>query len=207
MTARAIVSWSLVILACAESAAHAQSLADLARQEEARRQAVSVPARVFTSKDVPAVALPVPAAVPAPGTPDAPAQPEAPATAPPAAETVSAPPAAPSEEPAPAAAPPSSDTRDETYWRTLHADARAALERTEATLRAFEQQYEALAARFVALGDASERAQVVADMEKAQSEIGRLQQEYIAQAQQVTAIEEQARRAGVPPGWIRQPEA
>lgn len=210
MTGRAIVSCSLVIVACAASAARAQSLAELARQEEARRQAVSVPARAFTNKDVPAVATPAPAAAPTPTAPDTPAQPEAQAAAPAAGaavETEPTPPAAPPQEPAPAAAPPSSDASDEAHWRTLHAEARARLERTEATLRVFEQQYEALAARFVALGDASQRAQVIADMEKAQSEIGRLQQEYVAQSQQLTAVEEQARRAGVPPGWIRQPGA
>lgn len=210
MTARATISWSLVILACAASAARAQSLGELARQEEARRQAVSVPARAFTSKDVRAVPTPAPAAAPTSAAPDTAAQPEAQTAAPASAAadaTEPTPPAAPPQEPAPAEALPSSVASDETHWRTLHAEARARLERTEAALRAFEQQYEALAARFVALGDASQRAQVIADMEKAQAEIGRLQQEYVAQSQQLTAVEEQARRAGVPPGWIRQPEA
>ncbi|MBE3072910.1 MAG: hypothetical protein IMZ67_08045, partial [Acidobacteria bacterium] len=156
MKTRVVLVWTLASLVLAGHVARGQSLADIARKEEARRKAVTTPARVLTNKDV------------RPVTPPAPASPEQ---------------AAPGAQQAPAIAPPSppAEIRDEAYWRTLVTEARAKLERSGGILSVFVQQNEALAVRFAALGDLAQRAQVVAEMEKMQAEIDRVQKEITAQ--------------------------
>jgi len=195
MRTYAVVLWSLAGLTVAGSAAYGQSLADIARKEEERRKAVKTPAKVYTVRDVWRVVGGDPAAVLAPPpavdvSPSAPAQPpDAPSTPPPAA----APP------------PAQSDVKDEAYWRRVVGEARSRLERSALVVGTLRSQYEALAYRFASLSDASQRALVVVEMEKLQTEIDRLQREVSQQTQDLAGLEEQARRAGVPPGWIRPP--
>lgn len=202
MKTRVVLVWTLASLVFAGHVARGQSLADIARKEEARRKAVTTPARVITNKDVrpvtpPAPASPEQAAAGLPGAQQAPAVPTAiPGTD--ALKEAAQPPITPPSPPA--------EIRDEAYWRTLVTEARAKLERSGGILSVFVQQNEALAVRFAALGDLAQRAQVVAEMEKMQAEIDRVQKESAAQTQHIAAIEEQARRAGVPPGWIRLPQ-
>ena len=191
----AVVVWSLAGLTVAGSAAFGQSLADVARKEEERRKAVKTPAKVYTVRDVWKAVGGDPSAVLAPplaqtASPGAPAQPpDSPAAAPQTATPPLAPP----------------DVKDEAYWRRVLGDARSKLERSSLVVGTLRSQYEALAYRFSSLGDATQRALVVAEMEKLQSEIDRLQKEVAQQTQDQASLEEQARRAGVPPGWIRPP--
>jgi hypothetical protein len=200
MKTRVILVSSLASLVFAGSVARGQSLVDIARKEEARRKAVTTPARVYTNQDV------------RPMAPAEPASPEQPAT-PGAAQAPIVPPAGPganapkeTAQPPTTPLPPQTDVKDEASWRSLATEARTKLERSEETLSVFTAQNEVLAGRFAALSDLAQRAQVVAEMQKAQAEIDSLQKEIAAQAQQIAAIEEQARRAGVPPGWIRLPQ-
>jgi len=195
MTIRAVVVWSLVGLAVGGSAAYGQSLADVARKEEERRKAVKTPSKVYTIRDVrkalggdPSTPLaPTPGEAASPGVSARP--PDSPVSAP----QVATPPPVPPE------------VKDEAYWRRLLGDARSKLERSTTVASALRSQYEVLASRFASLADASQRGLVIAEMEKMQSEIDRVQKEIGQQTQDVANLEEQARRAGVPPGWIRPP--
>ena len=200
MTIRLVLVWGLAGLAFAGSTASGQSLADVARQEQARRKAITTPIKEYTNKDVRPLPQPEPPPSPQPETATAPAQQPAEAAA--GADTAATPAAA-----APQTTPPASeaDVKDEAYWRTLASDAREKLEHSQDILSAFQLQNETLATRFAQTGDSAERARLVADIQRVQAEIDRVQTEIAARTQQLAAIEEQARRAGVPPGWIRPP--
>jgi hypothetical protein len=190
-----ILAWSLAGLIAGGSVAYGQTMADVARKEEARRQAVKTPARVYTIQDVQRANG---------ADPTAPVSAPPGGTAAPAASAVSAPGAAAVALPEPSQTEPA--TRDEAYWRGQFASAREKLERSTAYTNALKTQYSVLANRFVTLSDASERGAVAAEMQKAEAEITRLQEEGGQQAKDLADLEEQARRAGVPAGWIRQPD-
>jgi hypothetical protein len=126
----------------------AQSLADVARAEEARRKALKAPVKVYTNEDLgkggeAPVPPPPPAADPlakpgetAPGT----------ATKPSAAK-----PAEPSD---------ASAGKDEKYWRSRITDARTLLQRSQAFYDALQSQINGLYAQFVATDDPVQRALV-----------------------------------------------
>jgi hypothetical protein len=189
-----ILALSLIGLIAGGTVAYGQSLADVARKEEERRKAVKTPARVFTIQDVQKA-----------GGVD----PTAPVTAPPEGSTAPAASAATTPAAAAATLPDSSKeeppVQDEAYWRGRFASAREKLERSTAYIDALKTQYSVLANRFVAVSDAAERGAMFAEMQKAEAEISRLQEEVGQQTQGLADLEEQARRAGVPPGWIRPP--
>jgi hypothetical protein len=187
-----ILAWSLAGLVFGGSLAYGQTLADLARKEEERRKAVKAPSRVYTTQDVQRASGTDPTAPPPAVTP--------PATAPsasagPATAAVKAP-----EQP-----PPDQQPKDEAYWRGVFTNARDRLERSSAYMSALKTQYDVLANRFVGLSDSADRGAVMVEMDKVQGEIDRLQQDVSQQTKELADLEVQARRAGVPAGWIRPP--
>jgi hypothetical protein len=172
----------LVIAAWAVPAS-AQSLAAVARKEEARRKQVKQPSKVITNKDLKPVTGPPP-------------PPAAPANAPAPAEGA-APPAdaAPDEE--------QQREQDEQAWRNKMSDARQALERSQMYADALQSKINALWGDFTARDNPVERAQIEIERKKAIAEQERVKGEIEAQKKAIADLEEEARKAGVPPGWIR----
>jgi hypothetical protein len=164
--------------------AAAQSLAAVARKEEARRKQVKQPSKVLTNKDLRPVTAPPP---PPPAAVELPAPP--PEGAPPAGE------AAPDEATA--------REQDEQAWRSKMADARQALERNQMYADALVSKINALWADFTARDNPVQRAQIEIERKKAIAEQERVKAEIEAQKKAIADLEEEARRAGVPPGWIR----
>jgi hypothetical protein len=181
------MSWvrALLVLVIAAWAvpASAQSLAAVARKEEARRKQVKQPSKVITNKDLKPVTAPPP--------PPAPADPAAPAAegAPPPAD------AAPDEA--------QQREQDEQAWRNKMQDARQALERSQMYADALQSKINALWADFTARDNPVERAQIEIERKKAIAEQERVKGEIEAQKKTIADLEEEARKAGVPPGWIR----
>jgi hypothetical protein len=173
----------------------AQSLGELAKQEEARRKAIKSSGKVYTNETIrseaaPAQAVPQPAATPAP----------------PGAATPAAPDAAPApDDPAngAAAAAASGGKRDETYWKKRIVAARDALDRSQTFAEALQSRINALTTDFASRDDPAQRAVVAADRQKALIELERVKQEIQQQTKAIAAVQEEARRAGVPPGWLR----
>ncbi len=192
MRIRPILAWSLAIVVLGGSVAYGQSLVDISRREEERRKAIKTPAKVYTIQDV-QKASGVDPTIPQPAVPAATAVAAPAGATPPEA-------AAPKEGAAP---PPEQAAKDEAYWRGVFADARDKLDRSNGFLSALKVQYDMLANRFAATSDAAERGALVAQMEKVQAEIDRLQQDIGQQSKNLADLEEQARKAGVPAGWIR----
>ena len=177
-----------LVLLLSTSLASAQSLGDLARQEEARRKTVRAPAKVYTNDDLRGGGG---RTVPPP-----PAVAEQPDAAEPTASSTSADPKA-----APAADAPEAKT--EAYWRDRILQARTDVDRTRTYLDALQSRINALTTDFVNRDDPAQRALIEADRNKALAELTRLKSELDKQLKGIDETMEEARRARVPPGWLR----
>jgi hypothetical protein len=183
---------ALVVLA---QLVQAQSLGDVARQEEQRRKSVQSGGKVYTNDNLrpeppPSAAPSVPAA-----EPSQPAQ-SAPPTTPPGAT-----PSPPGDATAPAA--PQAPVKDEAYWRKRMEDTRSALTRAQIFRDALQSRINALSNDFEARDDPAQRATIGADRQKALAELDRVRQEIQQHQKAITDIQEEARRANVPAGWVR----
>jgi hypothetical protein len=167
-------------LALAAVSASAQSLGDVARKEEARRKAVAMSGKVYTNDSV--------------GGPDAAARPATPAPA----ATAPAPPK-PEDKPADDPGP----KKDEAYWRARIGEARTGLERAQTFQEALQSRINGLSAEFAARDDPAQRSVVSANRQKAMAELERVKKEIADFTKQIGDIEDEARKAGVPPGWLR----
>lgn len=183
--------------------ASAQSLADVARAEAARRKAQGkTSAKTYTNGDLKKDGSGAPAPSPAgdASPPAAPAATGSAATAssspaPDAASTASKP-----EKPAPVSPDP---PKDEKYWRNRITEARTALQRSQAFVDALQSHINGLYAEFVAMGDPIQRAMIEKRRNEAIAEQDRVKADIVQQTKAIAAIEEEARRASAPSGWLR----
>ncbi len=129
-------------------------------------------------------------------------QPSVPASG--ATGTTTPAPAATSPAPAPAPEPaPAADKGDEKSWRKRIADARDALQRSQTFADALQSQLNALTTDFVNRDDPAQRQQIANNRDKVTAELERVKKEVAAQTKAISDIQEEARRAGVPAGWVR----
>jgi hypothetical protein len=178
----------LLALLAWPSFTRAQTLADVARAEEARRKAVKQPAKVYTNDDLKRDGSEV-ASAPAPA-----------AGAKPADSSSAAPPKLGS----PAAADDAKDVKkDEKYWRDRITSARATLTNDKVLLDALDSRINALTRDFVNTADPAQRSVVEQNRNTAIAEQDRLNKDIAAQTKAIAAIEEEARKASVPAGWLR----
>jgi hypothetical protein len=160
------------------------TLADVAKREADRRKALATPGKVYTKEDLAkGGALP-----PAPAPADAAAQ------KPGGAE------GAPGEKPEEKPAEPE---QTEAWWRARMTEAREELRRNEMFLEALQTRINSLSTDFVNRDDPAQRARIGEDRQKALAEQSRVADAIAAGKKQILDIEEEARRAGVPPGWLR----
>jgi len=199
---KTITIHAVVAVAMLVPAVHvlAQSpLADAARREAARRQAVraaSIP--VYTNEDLDR--LP---ARPAPARPRLPAASETTVTtAGVGGETREGPEAAAGQPAVPDAAPLPA-RGDEKTWRTRITTARANLARAVMFAESLQSRINALSTDVVNRDDPAQRQLLFEQREKALAELDRVQSEVAAFTREIADIEEEARRLGVPPGWLR----
>jgi hypothetical protein len=199
------LSFGAVLLAAGllPVAAGAQSLAGVAKAEEARRKELAKPSKVYTNQNLrrdPTTPTTPPAAAPASPT-DGTSAAAAPTPAPGAATAP-----APSDTPAGAAAAPAGPAgpaRDQAYWRGRMTAAREQLDRSQTFAAALQSRIDALTLDFVNRDDPAQRSVVEQNRLKALAELERVQREIAAQTKAITAIEDEARKAGVPAGWLR----
>jgi len=178
----------LVLVTVAVYPASAQSLGDVARREEARRKIVSTSGRIYTNDTL----RPEPATAP----PPTPASPPAVAAA-----TV---PASPSHAQGQAAAAPQPDRKkDEGEWRGRITEARQGLARAQMFQEALHSRINGLSTDFLSRDDPAQRRVIGMDRQKAAAELDRVTKEIAQFKKAIADIEEDARRAGVPPGWLR----
>ncbi len=182
----------IALVVAAGMPAAAQPLAEIARREEARRAAIRKPSRVITNKDL----RPVDRwEAPSPS----PASPGQDAAVPASPEAAPGQPAAPEEQEQEEADP----EAQEREWRQKMSDAKTALERSQMYHEALQSRINALWAEFTAKDDPAQRAVVELERRKAMAEQERVKQEVEQRTKAIADLEEEARRAGVPPGWLR----
>ncbi len=175
------VAAGLALLFCLRAgAALAQtpSLVDLARQEQERRRTVKTGGKVYSDKDLPKNGTPAVAS-----------------TVPLTTTVVPA-------EPKPTEAKPT-DQKDEAWWRERMSQTREALRRAEAFAEALQSRINALSTDVVNRDDPYQRAKISDDRQKALAELQRVTNEIVQSKKEIETIEEDARRANVPPGWLR----
>ena len=172
------------------AASPAQSLADVARKEEARRKNVPESGKVYTNKDL----KPVPQAAP-------PAAPEVKADQPKADEK----PVAQTDEPADDKAAPAKPepAKDQAYWSGRLKALREQLARDETYMAAMQSRINGLTTDFINRDDPVQKRALEQDRIKAIAELDRLKQAVPNDKKAIDNLLEEARRAGVPPGWLR----
>lgn len=174
--------------------AGAQSLAELAKKEQERRKTAAPATKVYTNDDLKKIEPPPGAATPAdPAKPaDPAAKPGDPAAKPgDAAKTGDA--AKSDEKAAPS----------EAEWRARMNAAREGLRRSEMFREALQSRINGLTADFSARDDPGQRAQIADARQKALDELAQVGKDIDDGKKAISDIEEEARRASVPPGWIR----
>lgn len=160
----------------AAAAQERRSLAEIARQEQERRRAIKVPSKVYSDRDVKRLTPPPPK--------------DSPAAVPPAS-----PPAASAQD--------IGSGKDEAYWKQRMDGAREEVRRNEMFIEALQSRVNALSNDFVGRDDPYQRAKIGEDRQKALAELDRVKADLGKAKKQIGDIEEEARTAGVPPGWIR----
>jgi hypothetical protein len=178
-------SMAMVLSVAVLAAAQNPPLADVARKEQERRKALHAQqqqttgeVKVLTNKDLPQV-NPAPASA---GGVDA-------------------------QKGEPAAQPkeqaPESPVRNEAWWRARITEVRDQLARDQVLLDALQARVNGLTSDFVGRDDPYQRARIGEDRQKAIVEMDRVRTDVADFTKKIDDIEEEARKAGVPPGWLR----
>ncbi|MCY4075864.1 MAG: hypothetical protein OXH04_10600 [Acidobacteria bacterium] len=174
-------------------------LVDAARRERARRAAIPADekARVYTNEDLRdsgGLTIGVLPSSAAPGSDPA---------GPPSSGPGGGPEAPADEDELDAAQPEATVARGEDYWRARIAAARDAQARAALMAAALQNRADGLWAQFTAIDDPlrrgaveRQRLEALGALEETRAERDRLDGE-------IREIEDEARRAGVPPGWLR----
>jgi hypothetical protein len=152
-------------------------LADVARREALRRALVGPSVGSFSTSELP--------------------------LAPPRAAVSGLPAAWPPAAPPATATPPGEPARDEAWWRSRMASARATLERNEVLADAVQSRINALQTDVVNIDDPAQQALARQNLGKALGELERLQKLIEEGRKDIVQIQDEARRQRVPPGWIR----
>jgi len=155
----------------------------VARKEEERRKDVKAPAKVYTNKDLGA---PIQGGSASDGKASA-SSPEA------------------SKEAAKAGDDKAKDgaVKDQAYWAKRKKDLQDRLERSKTQVDAMQTRINSLTADFASHDDPIQRSAIERDRQRAVDELGHLQQDIKDTQKALTDLDEEARKAGVPPGWLR----
>jgi hypothetical protein len=184
---------ALIVAAAYAAPVAAQTLADVAKKEEERRKQVKTPSKVLTNKDL-AEVPPAPAAPPAAGdaTADKPAAPSAESAAAKDKDK------APSKDNAA-----TGEVKDQKYWSTKMKSLQDAFSRDQTLVAAMQTQVNSLTTDFVNRDDPAQRAIIEQNRQTALAELNRLKDQIKKDQKAIDDLQEEARRAGVPAGWLR----
>lgn len=193
MSRKTLAFSTAFLVSLSVSFASAQSLGDVAKKEEERRQGVKASGKFITNKDLPTV--PPPSSAP-------PVTPEAGKVA--GADGAAADPGntekdGKDDKGKDAKAAP----KDEKAWADRMKQARQELQRDQMFAESLQSRINALTMDFVNRDDPSQRDQIGAERQKAVDELDRVKKSVVDRTKAIADIEEEARQAGVPAGWLR----
>jgi len=180
--------------------AGAQSLADVARKEEARRKEVAQPSKVISNKDLPSIT---------PATEVVPVAPAASDEAGDKSSDTKTGKATGSEKDGKSAAakdktvPPKDAPKDQAYWSGRMKTLQTQLDRDQGYAEALRSRINGLTADFSARDDPAQRSVIGRDRQKALDELDRLTKAIAEDSKAIADLQEEARRSAVPPGWLR----
>lgn len=205
MTARGLGLLACLLLGVTTQPVDAQSLGDVARQEAARREQIKSTGKVLTNADLPPSAILAPAGAPATPPPDAGTglvDAAAAATDPADAAAVGSPTDA--SKAGAAAAPASKDasTDDEAGWKRRATSITGALTSARTQVR----QLKALSDRLSLESQAANpelAARASAERDEVRAQLARAETALAEATAAHEAFQQEARAAGVPPGWIQ----
>ena len=169
----------LLSLATFVSVSHAQSLADVAKKEEERRKTVLAPTKVYTNKDLNAVPAPPPPSSKPADVKDGDKA---------AKDALVA-----DREP----------KKDQAYWAGRLKKLQDQLARDQDFADALQSRINGLMTDFVNRDDPAQRAVIEQNRLKSVAELTRLNKSVQDTTKAIADFQEEARRAGVPPGWLR----
>jgi hypothetical protein len=180
---------AVVVVAAVSRPVLAQSLGDVAKQEEERRKDVKSTSKVYTNKDLGTPrAIFGDSSVDSKPVADQPGSPTAPEKAKDATRD---------------AAKEDGGPKDQKYWSTRMKDLRAKYDRDRVLADGMQSRINALTADFSARSDPAQRAVIEGDRKRALSELDSLQKGIKDDQKAIADLEEEARKASVPPGWLR----
>lgn len=187
-----VIAISVTLVVACASVAYGQpsstaSLAEVARQEEARRKSTKKATKVFTNANLAAADAP---SVP-PSTVRTSSGNVTPSNTSPTIPGGQAPPVN------------KADMKDQAYWQGRISQARTTLSRTQMFADSLQTKINSLRTDFVNRDNRVEREKIQQDLNTSLAELERLKKEIDAQQKAITAIEDEARRANVPSGWLR----
>lgn len=187
MGGRSVCMLVMILAGVMQSPAAGQSLADVARQEAARRQQIKAPKKVLTNADLPASAVRVP---------DRAAAPEG------EAESQVSEAADPSAPVSPASTAPAARKDDEAAWRGRAETVNGALTAARAKVRQLKALSDQLALEMQAT-NAAAAARAAAERVDVTDQLARAQSEADDAFAARHTLELEARQSGVPPPWIQ----
>jgi hypothetical protein len=82
-------------------------------------------------------------------------------------------------------------------------DARDQLQRAQTFAEALQTRVNSLSTDFVNRDDPAQRDMIAADRQKTLAELERVKQDIATQQKAIAAIQDEARKAGIPAGWVR----
>jgi len=186
---------SAVVALLSWLAAPPTSLAEVAQKEAVRRQIVAKSVGTYSNYDLPdtppgdTVSIPggafSAARIDATQPDEAAAKPAAPAAA------------------APAPAAPAEPVMDEKAWRDRMRAARQALESNQLLAEGMQSRVSALQTDVINRDDPAQQGVLRTQLDRATAELDRLKKQIETDRKAIAKVEDDARRKGVPPGWVR----
>jgi hypothetical protein len=205
MLSKLSVYVAVTMLLVSAAVCGAQGLADVARAEEARRKSVKAPSKTYTNDDLKGdnngATIASPSA--ASGSADAPATSATPAQGAKPASATAAKPDAAKDAAAKDESKKDEPKKDEKYWRDRINAAQQAMARNKVLVDALQSRVNALNTDFVNTDDPAQRAVVEQNRKTALAEMDRVKKDIDTRSKEITAIQEEARKANVPSGWLR----
>jgi hypothetical protein len=158
------------------------SLAEVARKEVERRKAAKKATRVISNANLGANEVDLPPTPPATGTP--------------------------AKEPTISGGEPDEPVdqgakKDQKYWQDRMAAAREDLRRTTMFAESLQTRINSLRTDFVNRDNPVERDKIQMDLNASLAELEKLKKEVDAKTKLIATIQDEARRAGAPAGWVR----
>jgi len=165
-----------------------QSLGAVAKEAETQRKATKSSGKVYTNDQLKSDPRDIPSSAPVPSA--------GPTATPPTPSGVGADDKAKQDAAG-------KQTKDEAYWRDRIKAERDALARAETFAAALQSQINGLYGEFTACQAPPQCNEISAKRQKSLSELDRVKKEIAQHTKGIADIQEEARRAGVPAGWVR----